>query len=184
MIRNHWKKMLLGLAVLVPLTAWATLPKASWSAGDRLRAADLTADMQHLEAALRGGTHTAIVNADISAGALIDHSKLSVPALIPKLWTSVYSATPCDGATSATCTMIAGSGVASVVGDGGDGRYVVTFTAARPNVAYGALVTANAVNVFCYVDNLTTTTVGVFCRNAGDTFTDTNFTVMLMDNDN
>lgn len=182
---NRYLLLLIAVvaALAVPWVAFATLPKPSWSNGETVRAVDLNANFQHLEAAAKGGSHTAIVNADISNSAAIAHNKLATPSLVPKLWALVGDTSA--SCTASPCTLTVSVGVTSVTRSS-QGDYVVTFPA-RANAVFAPMVSlvewAAGNGVGCNTNTRTTTTFGVKCTDAAGADQDAAFVVMLFDND-
>lgn len=132
------KRILVGLVLLIPLAAYASLPK-TWGA-EVLRYSDLNANFAHVEAALRGGTHTAIVNADISASAAIAHTKLASPHGLPKAF-ALVSTGPCPNSGTTNCTLSVSAGVTSVASATTTGRYNVTLSPLPPTSNFAVLLT-------------------------------------------
>lgn len=127
---NKLKIVAVVIISLIAGVAFATLPH-TFSSGNTLTASKLMDDLNHLESGLRGGTHTAIVNADISGSAGIAHSKLATPTLVPKAWAYISDAIPSIGE---------GSGV-SAVARPGVGNYNITLSANPANTVFAVIVT-------------------------------------------
>lgn len=175
------KKPLLFVLLLVPALAIAGAIKTFGN--ETLLASDLNTVLQHIHNDMRGGSHTAIVNADIDGNALIAHSKLATPALVPKAWAQVFSATPCDGSTTPTCTLVAESGIGTVTGKGtGEGSYAVTFDTARADGFYAVNVTSQTIGLFCFTQSHNTTGFDVYCRDDAGAAVDSNISIVVMDN--
>lgn len=133
----------------------------TWADGDVLTSSDLNAAFQHIHNNMVGGHGARLVNADVNATAAIAHSKLAVPALIPKAWAVTGlngGISACDGTSSTACVINASSNVTSIVpaNDTRDGEYVVTLTNGGTDTNYAVLLTiieesTNVVNYTCRV---------------------------------
>lgn len=175
------------LALLLTATMAIAGTIKTWSSGETLRSADLNSNFSHIHTTMVGGHGARLVNADVSASAAIDHSKMATPALFPKAWAAISSAS----CTSTPCTINASSGVTSITRSA-TGTYSVLIPA-RTNTAYGVMVqsvapsgaTATTMAV-CYVEPIiSTTTIAVDCfKNDGTGAQDTGFTILILDNDN
>lgn len=178
----RWWPVIVALLVTAGVS-YATLPKASWASGDVLRASDLTADMQHLEAGLKGGSHTAIVNADISASAAILNSKLKVANPKAILYVSSCVGTPC------TITMQSPASFYSSVTRASPGSYLATFTTPRTNATYFAVAVSNSTGAnapyHCYAHSPGVNDISIACfRKDGTTADDPNVGLVLYDDNN
>lgn len=171
-----------GVVLLVAMAAgWAGASAIkTWSNGELLSAGDLNANFQHIHNLMVGGHGARLVNADVSTGAAIAHSKLATPAVLPKAWTGFV--TLC-GAGVCTETAIAGSGVTSIAHTA-VGKWTVTWSTARANNAYIVQVTpfsAGSTVYGCYVQNQTTAAVFVECKSLAPAFADVPFYLTMMD---
>jgi hypothetical protein len=130
-----------GLFVFTPLAFAGSIH--TWTTNERLKSADLNSNFQHIHNALVGGTHTAIVNADLSGSAAIAHSKLATPALVPKAWGRVTSLCNVVGA----CTVGQSSKITSIsYSTTGVNHYdvVLAYTPTNANFAVLAQMTGSA----------------------------------------
>jgi hypothetical protein len=167
-------------AGLVCSVAYAGAIK-TWVGTEPIISGDLNTALSHIH----NVAEAQITDAKISSSAAISHSKLAIPSLIPKAWVYIYSATPCAGASSATCTILASSGVTSVVGAATAGLYNVTLSSARANPEYGVIVTSHTSGVVCttVAPPTSTTVFQVQCISvSGASATDANFTALMLDN--
>lgn len=171
------------LPTILTITLFATLAFAGaikqWSSGETLTSADLNANFTHIHANMVGGHGARLVDADVSASAAISHSKMATPALIPKAWMSLE--TTC-GAPPCTETKAASSGV-GVVSHTAAGQYSVTWSPARSDDHYAAVVTplsgtAGICNLFAY----SSVSAGVYCYTANTgAATNMAFNIVLLD---
>lgn len=133
------KYALMGLAFALVSTAAVAGAITVWNNNQTVTAAQLNGNFSHIHNTMVGGHGARLVDADVSSTAAIQHSKLLTPALVPKAWALVASG--CDGAMTNACTILASSGITSVVGTGGAaGRYNVTLTTNPPTTSFAAIV--------------------------------------------
>jgi hypothetical protein len=174
-----WLGLMLGFVGV----AYATMPK-TWSNGDKVAASDLNSNFAHTETYLKGAGHTLIVNADISGSAVIAHSKLATPALLPKAMATIGVGAGASTACAAgTCTLAQNSGLSSVTW-GSTGNYTVTLSQARANAVYAGVVMPHT-SANCYTDTYTTSSFAVHCQDlATPSAANAAFTVLVYDVDN
>lgn len=179
MISSHVKA-----AVLILVTSGAI---KNWTPGENITTTDLNAALNHIHTKMVGGHGARLVDADVSAAAAISTSKLAAYRNIPVAWgitTAVCAASP--------CTIVSSNGVTSITRTG-VGIYVVTLSAARPNVSYNPIVApiyhtggVETLKICALTGgSLTTTTFGVECLEAADGTTAANgsFSFVVYDND-
>lgn len=176
-LRKYWPVLLACLVVCLP--ALATLPKASWATGEILRSADLTADMAHLEAGLRGGTHTLIVNADVSAAAAIQNTKLKAPT--PK--GMVYASATCNVNGACALAYQQPTGFFTSVVRTAQGFYTITLAVPRPNSVWHATAGPNSSGNCIVEAPLSTTQAAMDCVDFAGAAKDQGFTIVVWDND-
>lgn len=168
----------IGLAVLLALCIAGVVNAGAiktWT-NEVLLYSDLNSTFAHIHNALRGGSHTLIVNADISSSAAIAHSKLATPALVPKIWAAVLS-----DCTASPCTIGTDIGVSTITRSA-VGEYVVNFDLTRTNNVYGVTVTpfdSSGIRM-CRLTSTTTATANISCFDAAAAV-DTGFTFVLYD---
>jgi len=176
--------ILLG-AILGPMAAAASSIK-TWSNGSTIQATDLNSNFNHLHNTMVGGHGARLVNADVSASAAIEHSKLATPALLPKAWAAITSA--CDGAAVAgtACTVAASSRVTSVTSHGTAGQYRLNLGYTPTNAVFGCVVTSHTVSVFCTCHTFATSLPNAIiqCVAHDNVATNAALTVQILDNDN
>lgn len=108
--------------------AWAGGIK-TWSAGERVSAADLNANFSHIHNSLRGAGHTLITNADISSGAAIGASKIAFNDLLPRGYAFLTTFCTGENAVGTACTSISSGRLASSIKSHGSvGNYDVHIT--------------------------------------------------------
>lgn len=172
----RWKRTVFLLTALFASLCIAGGIK-TWSSNEVVFNSDLNANMQHLHANLGHNHGAVLVNGDISSSASIAHTKLAVPALVPKLWAQVASC------AANPCTILDGSGVTSVT-RGGAGSYTATFPA-RANAMFGVLLSTDTASVMCRSGAPSTTAVGIECFTTSTlAATNAGFTLMVLDSDN
>ena len=171
MKRNFLISILIALVVTGVANAGAI---KTWST-EVLLSSDLNATFEHIHGALRGGSHTLITNADLSASAAIAHTKMATPGLLSKGWASLSAV-----CAAGTCAQAEASGIAFTITFVSDGLYNVAF-AARTDAAYAAFATALTVDHYCTVHTQSTSAFRVECQLHDGVATNTAFNVMLMD---
>lgn len=153
----------------------------TWTTGDRLNAADLNANFQHIHNLMVGGHGARLVDGDITASAAISSSKLAAYRLIPRAW--VVMDNVC--VAPATCTITASVNIASVT-SGTTGNYTVTLDYTATNGSYAVMCTdadTNAVSVLA-VDASSRTSFDVVSHKPDDgTAEATSFSCVVFDND-
>lgn len=134
----YFAALFAGLLVFVPLAFAGSIK--TWSTNERLRAADINSNFQHIHNSMVGGGHATLVNADVSGSAAIAHSKLATPALIPKAWASTTTA-----CTTGTCTLSQSSKITSVTyNSSGATRYYAVTLAYTPSAnSFGVIVSCD-----------------------------------------
>ena len=142
-----------------------------------ISAADLNSNLNHIHNTMVGGHGARLVDADVSATAAVAHSKLATPALVPKIWATVGSAT----CAASPCTVAASGGTYTNVTRSAAGTYSLNFDA-RTDANFGVLVTSRTTDVYCYAGALTTTAAPFVCVDAAGTEADAAFTILLLDN--
>jgi hypothetical protein len=174
------RNFLISILVALVVTGIANAGAIKTWTTETLRYSDLNTTFQHIHDNLRGGTHTLIVNADLSASAAVAHSKLATPALLPKAFGTV--APDCS---ASPCTLTINSGFTSITRTGA-GEYTGTLSSARANTTYTATVTPfdTAGLRGCRMTSVTSTTVFTFSCYDAAAAVDTGFTVLVWDNDN
>lgn len=173
------KLMLVSLAILAALGIANAGAIKTWTT-ETLRSADLNSNFQHLHENLRGGTHTLIVNADVSSSAAISHSKMATPGLMAKLFVADISGAVC---AAGTCTTEVAVGAVTSVTFVSTGVYQINFSD-RGNAVYGALATSNTASTYCRADNYTATSYRIECRTDANVLTNVLFTTVMWDDNN
>lgn len=180
------KRWLLPFLLFAGLTTAATI--RTFVSGDIITAADLNANFSHIHNLMVGGHGARLVNADVSANAVIAHSKMATPGVLPKAIFIIGSGvTPCSAGTC-TVTGAAGATTSSVVYVT-PGIYTATWTAARTNSVYLVQLTsqycAAGAGCFCSLQTGTSTTAfTVLCTDAAGTATNAVVGVTVMDDSN
>lgn len=175
----------LGMGFLLAVPAFAGAIK-TWASGEILRAADLNSNFTHIHNSMVGGHGARLVDADVSASALIAHSKLATPALVPRAWAKVGSGT--TACAAGACTLAASSKVTGVAWSA-TGVYDVTLAYTPTNLNFSVWVTAGpatgANKVFCQTSGTATATphVSVACYTDAGAANDAVFNILVMDND-
>lgn len=173
-------KYRLGFLAAVLFGAFATAGSIkTWSSGEYITSTDLNAALSHIHTTMVGGHGPRLINADIASGAVISHSKLATPALLPKAWVSLTAT-----CSAGTCTSVDSSVVTSVAYVS-TGVYTVNFPT-RGTANYGAIATAYGnLLINCGVTAKAATTATVTCV-TGTTGAVVNgaFTFMLLDTEN
>lgn len=177
-----YKTLIAALFISIPVFAGSI---KVWSTGEVLTSGDLNDNFSHVHTALRGGSHTAILDADISGSAAITHSKLASPTLVPKAW--AYVGGPC--AISTTCTQAVSGGAAmTIAGLASAGAYTATWTSARADGFYAPIITpvltSTTYSVTCHIYALTAASFSFICQlqdgtPAGEPV---GFTLVVLDN--
>lgn len=173
------KKELAVLGLLfIGFVAWGHSGSPSptiWSSGQVLTYTALNNTIAHIHNTFDEG----ITNAMISGTASIEHTKLQVPALIPKAWAyvaSTCSASPCTLAASSTVTSIARTGA---------GVYTVTLAFTPQNAAFAPNATSMTAALYCAATGPATAAphFTVRCYDATGAAADAGFNFTVMDND-
>lgn len=161
-----------GLANASAIKVWTT---------ETFRATDLNTTLAHVHDNMVGGHGARLVNADVATTAAIAHSKLATPAIVPKAWAYVGSAT----CAASPCTVAVGSGISGITRTSA-GLYVATFTTTRSDTNYGVGVTPATADINCRWAATSTSTTTITCKSNGTeavapAATDTAFFMFLMD---
>lgn len=151
----------------------------TWTSGNTLTATDLNSNFQHIHNNMVGGHGARLVDADVSATAAVSHSKLAVPALVPKAWAFVGNAV----CAASPCAIADSSGISGITRSGA-GVYPATITSARTGALYGAWATSNTAALYAVAEVTSATVVTVRCYDAAAVPTDCAFSVVVMDTTN
>ncbi len=136
-------------AVLIAGLANAAAIKV-WVSGELLRYTDLNANFAHIHNLMVGGHGARLVNADVSTTAAIAHSKLAVPALVPKAFAAVFST-----CAAGTCTIDSSSRVTSITWAAA-GQYLITLAYTPVNASFAAITGPLQSNTECYPSTVQT----------------------------
>lgn len=143
----------LGLPTIVAFLAAMSLAGAAgivtWKDGDTLTHTDVNNNFTHIHSNMvgGGGSHAALVNADVSRNARIAHSKFATPGLFPKM---LYVVTEVDGGACVAngpgtlCSAFAAApgGTEPTISHDNTGVYDITWSHVRATTQYH--VTAQA----------------------------------------
>jgi hypothetical protein len=145
----------------------------SWSTGEILKATDLNANFNDIHNAMVGGHGARLVDADVSSGAAISHSKLATPALVAKAkgLVGVPGGAVCDGAAAAgtACTVNESNGLTGVSSNAVAGEYRVNLSFNPSDTSIVVIITAHITDAECQ-------TTGAFTSGTGDA-NGTNFVI-------
>lgn len=153
-----------------------------WSTGDRPRVADLNGNFTFLNTTKLGGG-VQVTNSDVASTAAIAHSKLAIPALVPKAWAVVTA--NCTGSTAANtpCT-VGDSSQLAINTSGTTGIFRGVFSYTPGNANFAVFVTSRITTSVCMADSygVTSPYFLVKCFDYAGAAVDINmFTVLVMD---
>jgi len=113
-------------ALVMSLMAGSVMAGAihSWASGERLNAADLNANFNHIHNLMVGGHGGRLVDADVSGSAAISTTKLAICNTIP-VWPRAWVTYFCDGGA---CGLSVGENVSSVARSGGNSTVTLGYT--------------------------------------------------------
>ncbi len=166
------------VGVLLTGLAFAGVIK-TWTAGDVLTPSDLTSNFNHIHNLMVGGHGARLVDADVSATAAIQTSKLAAASLIPRAWAQMDSTCTSPG----VCPLGDSAGVTSVVRGGSTGNYTVNLSSSR-TTPFLCLVVGGLTGTVCNCVWASATTATGFCfsSNTAGTAADSRFSFIIMDN--
>lgn len=114
----------------------------TWAFNESIKSTDLNSALSHIHGLMVGGHGARLVNADVSAGAAIAHTKLATPGLVPKAWASIANC----GADP--CTINSDTGV-NTVSRSGAGVYVANLDVTSGDTTFGVGVQSNTNGRVC-----------------------------------
>ena len=177
---------ILVLAVAMLITACSeadahtgspTMP--TFSGGQVLTHTQVNDAFAHLHNTLTGG----ITNSHISSSAAIAHTKLLMPALVPKAWAVVIPACAGGAAAGTLCTVASSSQVTSITAHGTTGVYRVNLAYTPPSANFATIVTNHTGGgIFCTTDTMATVAphFRVNCLRHDNVAVDATFSVIVM----
>jgi len=179
---------IIGLTLLFAAPWAIAAGLKTWSNSEVMLPTDINSNFSHIHNTMVGAHGARLVNADVSASALISHTKLATPGLLPKAWMSNGIGPAC---TTSPCSIAQQwpAGFFSSVTRPDAGYYAVNIASARANAAYFPLMDDTGpgdVDVNCRVQAGNTTSLFyVQCIKEGSADpTDSTFSILFFDDNN